>query len=321
MGGVRTSYYWNGNSLSGVQTGSDVLYFYYGSDQKLEGFSLNGTNYLYLRDAIGTINGILDADGTLAAQYLYDAWGNILSVLDGAGVDVSSNTAHIANVNPFRYRGYFYDADTGFYYLQSRYYDPVVGRFISPEPNIDYGWFDEGAGLLGYNIYAYCANNPVNYSDPSGEWLVQLICGVAGAAAFGTVAYIVCSLLGVDGKTRRLITAGFALIGGVLGTVFGPSLVGKVAPKALNWVKNLEKIINSKSRLRPMIIEGQTIIGFVWNNKFMIGLHFKHIKEPEKGMHITIQHYTGKNWRKTVPDIPIKSLGKAFINWVKNFFK
>jgi len=147
-----------------------VLYFYYGSEQKLEGFSLNGTNYLYLRDAIGTINGILDADGALVAQYLYDAWGNILSVLDGT--DVSANASHIANVNPFRYRGYFYDADTGFYYLQSRYYDPVVGRFITvdkPEM-LSLSVFN----LVGANLFAYCYNNPTINSDPSGEGVLPV---------------------------------------------------------------------------------------------------------------------------------------------------
>jgi len=168
------------------------------------------------------------------------------------------------------------------------------------------------------NLYAYCNCNPVNYIDPFGYWLIQLICGVAGAAVFGTVANVMCRLIGVDTTTRNLITAGFALIGGVLGTAFGPGLVGKIAPKALTWINNLEKSIYSRSRLRSMLYEGQVAIGWEWDRKFKIMLHFKHKNEPEKGMHITIQHFTGRNWRKTIPDIPVKSLGKVFINWVKN---
>ena len=70
----------------------------------------------------------------------------------------------MADINPLRYRGYYYDTETGFYYLQSRYYDPVVSRFINADK-----YASTGDGLVGYNMFAYCSNNPVNYSDPSGE--------------------------------------------------------------------------------------------------------------------------------------------------------
>lgn len=241
----------------------------------------------------------------------FDSWGKLLSTSGSLASTLGKN-------NPFRYRGYVYDEETGFYYVSSRYYDPEVGRFINADESTYLG---ASGTVLGYNLFAYCENNPVNYEDPSGNWLIQLICGVAGAAIFGTVANIVCRLLGVNTTVRRLITAGFALIGGILGAAFGPGLLGKIAPKALQWVNNLEKIINSKSRLRPMLFEGHVAIGWEWDRRFKIMLHFKHKNEPEKGMHISIQHFTGRNWRRTIPDIPIKSLGKVFINWVKKFLK
>ena len=79
--------------------------------------------------------------------------------------------SHIANVNPIRYRGYYYDVETGFYYLQSRYYDPEVGRFINAD-----GLVSTGQGVLGFNMYAYCGNNPVNRADPTGEsWAVDAL--------------------------------------------------------------------------------------------------------------------------------------------------
>ena len=70
----------------------------------------------------------------------------------------------MAEINPLRYRGYYYDVETGFYYLQSRYYDPVVSRFINAD-----SYASTGTGLLSYNMFAYCGNNPVNNSDPSGN--------------------------------------------------------------------------------------------------------------------------------------------------------
>ena len=108
--------------------------------------------------------GIRNASGTLVAQYVYDAWGKNLQITDGSGNDVSADTSHIANINPFRYRGYYYDVETGWYYLNARYYDPNVGRFLSPDTILG-----ANGGLQGYNLFAYCNNNPVMFADPSGN--------------------------------------------------------------------------------------------------------------------------------------------------------
>ena len=107
--------------------------------------------------------GIRNSAGTLVAQYVYDAWGKILQITDKDGNDVSGNPDHIANINPFRYRGYYYDVETGWYYLNARYYDPNVGRFLSPDTILG-----ANGGLQGYNLFAYCNNNPVMFADPSG---------------------------------------------------------------------------------------------------------------------------------------------------------
>lgn len=96
-------------------------------------------------------------------NYTYDEWGKILSITDQNGTDVSTSGVHIANLNPIRYRGYYYDVETGFYYLQSRYYDPETCRFINAD-----GLITSGQGVLDYNMFAYCGNNPINRSDSSG---------------------------------------------------------------------------------------------------------------------------------------------------------
>ena len=113
----------------------------------------------------------------MLVEYEYDAWGKC-TVTSGA-----SNA--IANANPIRYRGYYYDTDTGFYYLQSRYYDPIVKRFISADGVIS----SVGGEILGYNQYAYSFNNPINFSDSSGNWPRWITATVAVAAtALGIAA-------------------------------------------------------------------------------------------------------------------------------------
>ena len=119
--------------------------------------------YYYTHNSRGDIVGIYNGAGQLRAHYEYDAWGNILSVTDENGNAITGAT-HIGNLNPFRYRGYYYDTESGFYYLMSRYYDPVTHRFI----NCD-GYFQSGRDVLDANMSAYCRNNPINCYDPTGN--------------------------------------------------------------------------------------------------------------------------------------------------------
>ena len=113
--------------------------------------------YYYVLNAQGDVSAILDSSGKLAASYDYDAWGNC-TVYD-------SSDAAIGDLNPLRYRGYYYDAETGFYYLQSRYYDPAICRFINAD-----GLFTDG--FVGSNLFAYCVNDPVNTVDPTGNFAI-----------------------------------------------------------------------------------------------------------------------------------------------------
>ncbi len=161
--GVTTEYLLNGGDIVMQKTGSDVLWFYGG------GFDLNGTRYLYVKNAQGDVTGITDAVGNLVVEYAYDSWGQLLEI-SGSPADT------VGVLNPFRYRGYYYDAESGLYYVQSRYYDPVVGRWIN----------SDGIGLLSYglenltqyNMFAYCFNNPTIYYDPTGEFPVVI--GIIG---------------------------------------------------------------------------------------------------------------------------------------------
>ena len=135
--------------------------------------------YYYVLNAQGDVSAILDSGGKIAASYDYDAWGNCTVY--------NSSDAAIGDLNPLRYRGYYYDAETGFYYLQSRYYDPAICRFI----NADTFAPTDANGLLSANMFAYCENNPIGNSDPDGYFSAALTGGgylsgilVAGGANF-----------------------------------------------------------------------------------------------------------------------------------------
>lgn len=110
------------------------------------------TTYYYVLNLQGDVVKLVTASGTEAASYAYDAWGNLLSATGG-----------MAYTNPLRYRGYYHDAETRFYYLQSRYYDPVYHRFINADV-----YASTGQGFVGTNMFAYCKNDPVTGTDPSG---------------------------------------------------------------------------------------------------------------------------------------------------------
>ena len=143
------------NSLTAVL---DFVYDESGKPFALK-YSTNGTSfqtYYYVLnlqgDVVKLIHYIPGFEYESVATYEYDAWGNILS-----------SSGRLAEINPLRYRGYYYDNETGFYYLQSRYYDPVNRRFINADGLISSNW-----SFSGLNMFAYCENNPVGRSDPSG---------------------------------------------------------------------------------------------------------------------------------------------------------
>ena len=135
--------------------GDSIWWFYYDASDKLVAMEYNGTMYYYMYDSVGNIISLMDTNGVEVATYTYDAWGQILNL---------DELSDIAEINPMRYKGYYYDTETGYYYLMSRYYDPVVGRFLNAD-----GFASTGQGVLGYNMYAYCGNNPVGYKDPCGN--------------------------------------------------------------------------------------------------------------------------------------------------------
>ena len=147
--------------------GVNILYLFDESGTRI-GMTYNGQNYYYLFNAQGDVTALMNSSGAVEYRYVYDAWGKLVGIYNGSGQDVTNDTS-LANVgyhNPIRYRGYYYDNETGFYLTGTRYYDPEIGRFINADGEIS----DVGGNVLGYNLFAYCFNNPVNMDDPTGQW-------------------------------------------------------------------------------------------------------------------------------------------------------
>ena len=124
-----------------------------------------GTEYYYVCNAQGDVLQLRDHTNAPVANYYYDAWGKLLGITDANGNAITAFNS-VAVLNPIRYRGYFYDTETGFYYLNSRYYDPEIGRFINADSVIS----GASGSLQGYNLFEYCNNNPVNKIDSTGDW-------------------------------------------------------------------------------------------------------------------------------------------------------
>ena len=158
----------------------------------------NGTasavTYYYVVNAQGDVIQLVSANGASVAEYAYDPWGR-----------VTSATGTMAETNPLRYRGYYYDAETGFYYLQSRYYDPTICSFINAD-----SYTSTGQNFLGQNMFAYCLNNPILGYDPTGELSlfakIAITVGVVALCLTG-VGAIAAGVATVAGATATAVTA------------------------------------------------------------------------------------------------------------------
>ena len=149
--------------------------------------------------------GDIDSNGNVVVQYYYDAWGNHT---------VSGSNTTLGNLNPFRYRGYYYDTETGLYFLQTRYYDPEVGRFL----NRDSASYADPETIGGLNLYAYCLNNPVEYVDPTGHIVISFL--LAGAIVGFTVSFT-SSAVSQAIMNNGQVDWGIAAIDGLFGAVSG----------------------------------------------------------------------------------------------------
>ena len=216
MAGVRSSKTvgsttYDFTTLSGLVTrqtgGGKTIDFVYDENNQPLAMKYNNTLYYYVLNAQGDVVRIVDSSRNTVASYTYDPWGKIIS---------SSGT--LADINPLRYRGYYYDSETGFYYLQSRYYDPEIGRFI----NADSYASTDATGLLSTNMFAYCENDPVNKSDPTGE-VAPILVAMAGGALVGIAEQFMTDVIYAM-VTGQSLDACFSSVGTYVSSAVGGAM-------------------------------------------------------------------------------------------------
>ena len=187
-GNTETKYYYNGSTLSGLvrtttgNTGTTktTVQFVYDAEGKPFLLRLNGkTDYFYLYNGLGDVVGLVDSSNKVVVRYQYNSWGKVTSSEDTSGVS-------LATLNPFCYRKYVYDPETGLYCLGSRYYDPEVGRFVNADDTDVI--FAKPQELYHKNLYVYCYNNPVVRRDIQGYFWETLF----DIVSLGTSVVEVC---------------------------------------------------------------------------------------------------------------------------------
>ena len=184
VNGVTTTFQLDGSKIVSENRNGTVQSYFYDENGSVLGITYGGENYYFRKNFRNDVLAILNASGEVVVEYSYDPWGNILAVTGTLASTLGAD-------NPFRYRGYYYDTESCFYYLNSRYYDAKVCRFVNAD-----SYVSTGQGLLGHNMYAYCLNSPTNYQDSTGGIAIttiiligSIIAGVAAATYTAVSSY------------------------------------------------------------------------------------------------------------------------------------
>ncbi|MEA5015627.1 MAG: DNRLRE domain-containing protein [Candidatus Limiplasma sp.] len=222
VNGVDTLYTLNGKRITHMRKGPVQMHFFYDAQGRPAMVRYNDTDYAYLQNLQGDVTGIVDMTGTIVVEYRYDAWGKPVAT-------TGSMAETLGYDNPFRYRGYVYDEETGLFWVSTRYYNPEWGRFINADTLLG-----KTGALLSHNAFAYCMNNPVNNVDPDGKAAI-------GAAAAGPPGWLIGVVLGLifiaviskpRSGTRQASNSGGAITAPIPGPLLPPATANPAATPA-----------------------------------------------------------------------------------------
>ena len=190
VNGIETKYYLEGSSIIFEDRNGNMIYYIYNGDELL-GFIYNSNTYYYHKNIFGDIIGILDSNYNEVVTYTYNSWGLLTNKTD-------TTTINLSTINPFRYRSYYYDEETNLYYLNSRYYNPEWGRFVTSDIELL-----ANQDIISANLYQYVSNNSVVNYDKSGRFILNALAGILigkelaeiGAAVAGAIASAATTVL------------------------------------------------------------------------------------------------------------------------------
>ena len=234
---MTTTFQLAGSMIVSENRNGNIIQYYYNEAGSVIGLRYNGNDYFFRRTVQGDIIAILNTSGEVVVTYEYDPWGNILSTS-------GSMAATLGADNPFRYRGYYYDNESGFYYLQSRYYDPVTGRFLNAD---DTAYLGVTETTSGYNLFSYCENNVVNYCDYLGFFKVV-------RAVVSVPIDVILSLLSPYLAPIKAAAKKFA----------GAALKSKLATPLISLIKFIAKVAGKLLTALKSIVNKIPFVGRKW---------------------------------------------------------
>ncbi len=294
VNGIETKYFTENSAILFEQTGAHVLYYIRDDNNNLIGFKTNNTTYYYKKNYQNDIIGIYDNNYNLIVSYEYDDYGSILSIKDNTGIEITDPN-HIGNINPFRYRSYYYDKETNLYYLNSRYYNPEWGRFINADSII--GTKEDH---VGYNLYSYCENNPINRTDSDGNSAI-----LAGTA---------------------VISCGFNSISNP-NTIVTGSTVANIANKNKTVTNNQNSMNKSQNKnKKPLTSEPNSVYTAPNGDKRVFGPDGKSLKDidyshPSHHPELENPHVHDWDWSKTKSEARSKVPRNPYPGELDNLFK
>ena len=239
VNGVRHTYLYAGGKLLRETYSGNTLDFAYDAQGLPFSLTYNGTKYYYITNLQGDVMYLINSSGAKVASYTYDPYGKL-----------TLSSGSMALINPLRYRSYYYDSETGFYYLHSRYYDPAVCRFLNADT-----YASTGQGFMGFNMFSYCNNDPIKNLDQQGTFLGTLVGAIVGAAVgaldaaingedvlagaasgavSGAITGAAADIIAVTGGTGAVVilaSAGASFAGSLAGSAVGSAVSGE----KFNW--------------------------------------------------------------------------------------